>query len=144
VTAAEPASEKLIDGDYYKGSYGPTVILTALSLKGVELMHGVFARLADSKGVTVDLTEIPGVAIQSVSRLMLIQVAERPDVALRLRSHERSDNVEIEWRQNVENWRRTAALLEPFLIGRTGHQYLTEENRDAALVEFSFGESKND
>jgi len=31
-------------------------------------------------------------------------------------------------------------LIEPLLKGRPGHQYLTHEGRDAALIEFSHGE----
>lgn len=140
VTIAGTTSENLIDGDYYQGSHGPTIRFNALSMAGVEWMHRVFAGLSDDKEEVVDLAAMPELAIQGVSRLMLMLVAEQPSVVLQVRSHEHSGDVECEWRQDSANWRRTAALLEPFLAGCTGHQYLTQEQRDAALVEFSFGE----
>jgi hypothetical protein len=141
VTTADSTSEKLIDGEYYQGSYGPTIILNASSLAAVGWIHRLFADLASDRAEIVDLMAMSEVMIRGTRRLLLIQVSEQPEVALRLRSDEAFDGVEFEWRQDAENWRRTAALLEPFLAGDTGHQYLTQENKDEALVELSFGES---
>lgn len=39
-----------------------------------------------------------------------------------------------------DGWSRNAGLLEPFVAGKTGHQYLTSEASDAALIEVSHGE----
>lgn len=141
MTTADAISEKLIDGEYYRGAYGPTIILNASSLAAVGWIHRIFAGLASDRAEIIDLMAMPEVMIRSMRRFLLVQATEQPEIALRLRSNEVLDGVEFEWRQNAENWRRTAALLEPFLAGDTGHQYLTQRSRDAALVEFSFGES---
>lgn len=42
------------------------------------------------------------------------------------------------WCASSEGWAYEAGLLDPFVEGRSGHQYLTREGVDAALVEVSF------
>lgn len=46
----------------------------------------------------------------------------------------------FDWACTKDKWLVNAGLLEPFRRGTTGHQYLTDEGTDDALVEVSFGE----
>lgn len=51
----------------------------------------------------------------------------------------RSDDGVVSWSCTPEEWSTIGELLEPLLTQR-GHQYLTSETLDDALVEFSHGE----
>jgi hypothetical protein len=130
---------QLIVGVYYQGARGPTIILKALSESSVEWLHGIFTRLAGGSDSGIDLVAMPEVSIQGVRVLNLEQVAEQPDIALQCTSRA-SQGAEFRWVQDSLCWSHAAMLLEPFLSGKTGHQYLTQEGQDAALVEISFGE----
>jgi hypothetical protein len=132
-------SNPLIVGVYYQGVFGPTIILKALSKSSVEWLHGIFLHLAEGSDSGIDLVAMPEVGVQGVRVLNLGQVAEQPDVALQCTSHAPQD-AEFRWVQDSLRWSHTAMLLEPFLSGKTGHQYLNQEGQDAALVEISFRE----
>jgi hypothetical protein len=84
-----------------------------------------------------ELSELPGVRLVDLDGLRLTRAL--PDGARELvRLDDRSA---FRWTCSQERWRTHAALLEPFLAGRVGHQYMTSENVDDALIEVSFGES---
>lgn len=142
MTEVNTASEKLIVGDYYQGAFGPTLLIRALYKRSVRWLHDILSQLAETGG-DVDLIALPEVSIQGVRTLKLELVDEQPEVALRLQSSA-ARGVDFLWRQDVKGWRAAASLIEPFLSGQTGHQYLTQEGRDEVLIEISFGESSFD
>jgi hypothetical protein len=44
------------------------------------------------------------------------------------------------WSATVEGWLYLAELIQPLADGVAGHQYLTEDDDDVAVVELSSGE----
>jgi hypothetical protein len=131
--------DSLIVGDYGLGAYGPTIILKLMSRRSAGWLHGVLAGLAEDGGM-VDLAAAGEVRLHGVRSLKLRRVVHARDVALRGPSAPVSD-AEFEWELDQDGWTFAAGLLEPFLQGKTGHQYLTREGLDAALIEVTFGES---
>lgn len=133
-------SESRIVGDYYHGAYGPTILLKANSERAVEWLRNIFLRLANGTESHVDLAAMPGVNIAGVEAFMLGRLDEQPEVALQSQPTD-AQAVECYWNQDASGWRHVAMLMEPFLAGKTGHQYLTREGQDDALLEVSYGES---
>jgi hypothetical protein len=68
--------------------------------------------------------------------LQLVRVARRHGAEL---SKNRRKNAFL-WQCDDDEWQTNAELLDPFVAGRTGHQYLTRAGVDDAVVEISFGE----
>jgi hypothetical protein len=132
-------SDVLIPGEYDLGAFGPTILLKLPSRRSVEWLHGVLMRLSDDIGGGIDLAGVPEVHIKGVRALHLRHVDQPVAPPLRGPTTVVPD-AKFDWALDRNGWRRAAGLLEPFLSGRPGHQYLTQEGRDAALVEVSFGE----
>lgn len=131
--------DALILGDYRLGAYGPAIILKLMSPESAEWLHDVLTRLVDG-GSVVDLASAPEVHINNVRSLKLRRVLRMGNAALRGPSAPVTD-AEFEWALDEAGWSSVAGLLEPFLRGETGHQYLTDEGSDAALIEVTFGET---
>jgi hypothetical protein len=85
----------------------------------------VFTGLADHDEAA-DLVAEPEMQIRNVRRLTLRRVSARGDVALRGPAGPGMD-AEFEWELDEDGWTTCAGLLEPFLSGGAGHQYLTDE-----------------
>jgi len=128
----------LILGHYGSGADGPTVMLKLLSPRSVVWLRSAILRVSDA-GAIVDLASEREVNIIGVRTFILRRVAEPDGAALRGPSSPVAD-AEFEWLQDAPGWMRTVGLLEPFLQDKAGHQYLTDQERDAALVVASFGE----
>ncbi len=131
--------ERLIEGAFYQGAYGPTIIMKVLSREAVDWLAGVFMDLAEHSDACIELTVASGVHLEAVSLLKLQRVDEQPDVALKQLA-DVTEGAEFAWSQDAENWRTSATLLTALLDRGSGHQYLTHEGKDAALIEISFEE----
>jgi hypothetical protein len=131
----------LFTGAFYQGAYGPTIVLKASSVRSAQWLHEVFMDLARGAKAVVDLSAEPEVMLSAVKSFRLQCVDEQPSAALRQISSA-ADGSDFEWFQDASHWHLAAGFLEPFVSGNTGHQYLTNEAKDDALVEVSFGESE--
>jgi hypothetical protein len=125
----------MVSWDYDAGAYGPTIFVLLRTLEDVKLLSSTFSELAESNGVRIDV-ERAGTQLINISRFELIS----DDMPVKKRLKRVDDGPGFEWRCTQDQWGIAAALLEPFLAGSTGHQYLTQENVDDALVEVSYGE----
>ena len=155
-----PSPKLLIAGDFYEGSDGPTIILKLLSPAAVEWLHGVMTKLANDPEFAIDLAAQSEAHILGIRSWNLYRSSGSSDdagvnligarfwklfrgsnwpIALRGPSSVVAD-ADFEWEMDEDGWITAAALLEPFLDGKPGHQYLTSAGHDAALVEVSFGE----
>jgi hypothetical protein len=129
----------LFIGDFYQGAYGPTILLKAHSDDAASWLHNVFVNLANGATQSIDLAKCPTVVIPALEALMLRCVDKRPEVALQ-QTDTSSEGRHFVWAQDASSWNLAAGLLEPFVAGSNGHQYFTNETKDDALIEISFGE----
>lgn len=130
--------ENFIRGDFYAGAYGPTIILVLASVDACEYLHAVLLSLATEETASFVLTDDRRVRIQNIGSLKLSRVPDSAEVVLR-RSNA-SHPPSFDWAASASAWELSAGLLEPFCAGEAGHQYLTREHIDDALIEVSFGE----
>jgi hypothetical protein len=128
-----------IRGAFYAGAYGPTILLKVTQV-GVARLHDVFKSLAAGSHPPLRLDLQPGVNITGLDALTLLKVDDGEAFGLK-----RTDGSFV-WSSTADGWVALGYLLEPFLEGRTGHQYLTgnrylkSEEDDDAIVEVSYGE----
>jgi hypothetical protein len=125
----------LVEGELGEGAFGPTILLRLASTQGATYLHSLFARLASSPiGTCVSTEDEPDVALSaSIWRLCLEVIAEP-----RTKRLSRTDGG-FTWVGTSEDWWTTALLVEP-LAQLSGHQYLTSEGVDDAIIEVSQGE----
>ncbi len=128
-------TREIIHGDFYAGAYGPTILLEAQELLGVDWFLRKLVELSRDEEAAFDLASMPEMSITGVSELKVETVEVQPEVAL-TRTGDR-----FCWRQDTLRWAHASMLIEPLLKGGPGHQYLTREGTDAALIEFSFNEN---
>ena len=125
----------MLVGDFYDGSYGPTIILIVSSPAACVWLQDVFRGLAhDDPSRT--LTAEQGVRFTNVEAIEMICRPDGPRVTLRNGTHERA----FVWSATADGWLYLADLIQPLADGRAGHQYLTEDKDDVALIELSSGE----
>lgn len=128
-------NDNRVVGEFGRGAYGDTIILQPRSRHALAWLRSVFISLAGGD-LSIRLDSSPEVDLHGISRLELRLVEYAHSRALvRL-----SADDEFVWRGTREQWQELAAALDPLLAGRTGHQYLTREVEDDALVEVTFGE----
>lgn len=137
MTDSEPP---LIVGDFYHGAYGPTILLEAQSVQGVDWFLRMLVKLSRDEQANFDLASMPELRIEGVDELKVETVPVQPDNPLTRTAGSGYDDASFLWRQDTLRWAHASMLIEPLLKGRPGHQYLTSEGRDAALIEFSHGE----
>jgi hypothetical protein len=128
---------RLITGGFdERGAYGPTIVLQLASLAGVAWLRQLFLDVAEGMR-RPELSEQAEVQLINIHGLRL--GIATPDTERELAKV--GDGAAFVWDCSSERWRTHSALLDPFLEGRSGHQYLTSEGVDDALLEVSFGES---
>jgi hypothetical protein len=122
-------------GSFGQGAFGPTIFLTLTSREAVVWLRDVFLSMAESNAPR-DLVAEPRIVVRGVERLELRRASGAG--RKQLTSHKRGRS--FIWSTDEDRWRANAELLEPFIVGQSGHQYLTSEGIDDALVVISYGE----
>jgi hypothetical protein len=127
----------LVEGDYYEGAFGPSILLILTSSAAVEWLRSIFDRMAqDTVGTVVSLLDQPRVAIgAALTGLRFVVVAREPE-----RHLVRGQDDAFTWSCTADEWHTASLMLEPFTGGQVGHQYLTSEQEDDAIIEVSYGE----
>jgi hypothetical protein len=122
--------------DYYQGAYGPTIFVVFRDSVAIQrFIH--LLRSVPASTEPVHLAEVSAIAMTGVGDVEMLAVRSPAR-----RSVARVDDapVRFRWVGSQDEWETRAQLLEPFLDGRPGHQYLSNETDDA-LIEVSFGEA---
>lgn len=128
------AAERLISGDLDQGALGLTLLLKLWSPEAASLMVSMIERAQG--GEPVILENSPLVELRTLERLEMRLTPEATTkrlVAITPR--------QLVWTCTRAEWAEVVELLEPFVAGQSGHQYLTSERDDDVLIEVSFGES---
>lgn len=117
--------------DYYEGAYGPTIRFDSNSLDDMEELKAVLGRLAASEAREVALHHLGCLSVCNLEALILSLVEVEPEVALRRVGRRR-----FLWVNSREGWARSCGLIDGLIqANKPGHQYLTNEGIDDALVE---------
>ncbi len=125
----------MLVGDFYDGAYGPTIILIASSPAACVWLQDVFRELARG-GLSRTLTAEPGVRFTNVEVIEMVCRPDGPRVTLGRGTDERA----FVWSATADGWLYLADLVQPLVDGGAGHQYLTDDKDDVALIELSSGE----
>jgi hypothetical protein len=135
--SSDRAQPPLLEGDYYEGAFGPSILLIVTSLEGVDWLRAMFDRMADgSVDAVVSLLDQPRVAVgAALPGLRLVLVERAPE-----RHLVRATDGCFTWSCTVDEWHTASLMLEPFADGQVGHQYMTSEIDDDAIIEISYGE----
>jgi hypothetical protein len=129
-------SEPFIEGDFYEGAFGPSILLILTSAEAISWLRKLVEDLATGAvGTEVSLVSQPRVQIgAALDDLRLCLVDRKPAKHLVREAYDR-----FVWRCTSGEWEAIGLMLEP-LLDQPGHQYLTLEGVDDALIEVSFGE----
>jgi hypothetical protein len=132
--------DRMIGGGFTaNGAFGPLIYVIIKSDTGAKFMNQLFLDLASRPiGSAFDITKVTGVEIADLPQLNLRRTVEPRDKHLEVGAAEPNS---FEWTCTREEWIQNAGLMEPFLEGKAGHQYMTSDVIDDALVEISFGEA---
>jgi hypothetical protein len=98
-------------------------------------MKRLFLGMAGSDG-SVNLVSQPGVRLGGVGSLELVRLPDDRRGRLARGGH----SADFVWSGNDGEWLTRAELLDQFVCGQKGHQYLSSFHRDDAIIEISFGE----
>jgi hypothetical protein len=128
--------QRVTGGFSANGAFGPTIFIRLTSQSSASWLSEVFLNRVASKG-GLDLAVQDSVYLEGLEQLELHRAEQALPKNL---SRPDSKAARFVWSCTDDGWRRNAGLLEPFIQGRTGHQYLTSEVTDDALLEISFGE----
>lgn len=130
---------------FYEGAYGPTIRVAVDDLATVREFQSAFRELAADPNSSSSLADRVELSFRGMKGLTL-SVRHKGD-GLRGSLHRvddgtaATDSAEFLWAIDPEEWETNAELLEPFLVNmRPGHQYLSDEHLDDALIEFAFKE----
>jgi hypothetical protein len=130
----DEADQPLIAGGLHAGADGPAMLLHCSSIEGVRLLRSTFLAVAAGKDPG-DIVAPASVRLDGVMSLRLRRTLDPPTKRLRI------DDGDVLWTTTATEWVSMATLLEGFLDGHSGHQYLTNEGSNDADVEVSFGEA---
>ncbi len=137
--ASDNEARAFVQLDFYGGAYGPTLRIDIPSRKLLESLKAVFQNLAEGKAIQTDLTKMDFVRPGNVSRLELVFLEQTKKLA-RSKALSLHRGTEFVWTNSPDGWQRCLDLLCGF-GKQPGHQYLTAEGIDDALIEVAFLES---
>ena len=128
--------QPLLEGDFYEGAYGPSILLVLTSREAVAWLRSIFNDLARASiGAVLRLDSQPSVEIGAeLTALELCRVEHTPD-----RHLVQASDGSFTWSCTADEWQTASLMLEP-LLEQSGHQYLTSETDDDAIIEVSYGE----
>jgi hypothetical protein len=132
--------------DFYSGAYGPTIRINSASIEGLCLLRGWFKKLAEESTIELAMSTAREVSLSGISDLVLRVL---PASQERPKSLERTGltgrDPEFVWARSPEGWWDCVGLVDGLMEANSaGHQYLTTEGVDDALVEASFSAEGSD
>jgi len=123
---------------YYVGAYGPTIRIDSQSLEDLATVGQLFRQLASGDVHAADFGQVLGCRLDSIGSLLVRAVKRRPSKALELRYYNGGRPV-FAWINTGEEWLEEAEKVDVLAAADSpGHQYLTREGVDDALVELCF------
>ena len=127
------------DVNFYVGAFGPTIDIVVRSPIVMERILATLQSLADQQANDIDLER------------MLTENADYGDLKLNMRCvwdgpaspgktlFWEAEQHAFHWIDDPDGWSDRVELVRSLLESRAGHQYLTTEGLDDALVVLSYG-----
>jgi hypothetical protein len=127
----------LITGDYYVSAGGPAVLLVLASIRAAIWLDEVLQRVHEFS-TPWSITADSRVEVMNVADISIVYNAVGREVDFRKVADNDSPRFLLSLTAHGSHYLR--GLIEPFIRGESGHQYLTQGGVDDALVELSMGE----
>ncbi len=128
--------------DFYEGAYGPTIRIDIQSREDLIKIRNIFLKLSQKPNEETNLADCKNVKSIGVNKFVLMSIPDNQETEKKLFLVINKKTIfEFLWKLSVGNW-ETIVLLADNLIeqDKPGHQYLTEEGIDDALVELAYRE----
>ena len=127
--------------NFYDGAYGPTIRIDTRSIESVEQIKSIFLELATANVKRINFLEATSVKAVGIRGLVFELLSEQEEGALKLMQIAEEGPV-FHWLESSESWLERAELIDGMLKFRhAGHQYLTDEEIDDAILLFAFQET---
>lgn len=131
--------------DYYVGAYGPTIRIDVVTENNLHKIRNLFVNFVKSPNYEIDLIKIENIKAIGIKSLLLksIPANQKKEKKLQLVRNTENDP-QFLWQMSSNNWENAVCLIQALLddINHPGHQYLTREEIDDAVIEFCFLERK--
>jgi hypothetical protein len=126
---------------FYQADYGPTIRIDTHSIQTVKIVKEIFQDLAMGKKTELEFNKAALVRNSNVEMLILKLVRSERRRTLRFLGATNGGPT-FSWARSADGWSDCVDLIDGILQaeGKAGHQYLTNETIDDALIEFAFGE----
>jgi hypothetical protein len=125
---------------YYVGAYGPTVRIDAHELEDLTAVRQLFKGLASKDVTEADFSQALGCGVRSIHSLVVRSVEQRASKVFKLEYHTPRGPVFV-WSNTADGWLECAEKIDALVDKDSpGHQYLTGEGIDDALVELCYQE----
>jgi hypothetical protein len=125
---------------YYVGAYGPTIRIDSQSMEDLVAVGQLFRRLASGAVQEADFGQALGCRLDSIGSLIVRSVESRSSKALALQYYTAGQPV-FGWSNSGDEWLEQAEKVDALAAADSpGHQYLTREGVDDAVVELCFRE----
>jgi hypothetical protein len=123
--------------DLYDGAYGPTLRIDVGERTALQFLRDALKGMAEGTVPAFDI--VPGDRFE-LSGIGGVHLAVAKDDGFEgLRRKTRGATPTFTWNLEKDEWRRCLALIDGLLEANgPGHQYLTTEGEDDALVEVAF------
>jgi hypothetical protein len=131
-------SQKGLLVDYYMGAYGPTLRFDATTPEDLALIRETIGALLTGRSKEIDISSDPRFSLSRFAFLKL-RIGKSGDEK-HLRKLESAQGKGFVWELDSDGWRDCLDLIEGLFEGGPGHQYLTREGVDDALVELAYKE----
>ena len=138
---ASDRDQRLIDIDFYPGAWGPTIRIATQDRAALLALRSVLLEAARTENYQRDLLSTLSVRATGIEGLVVRTVSSGREHPKALRRLSNQDRIAFEWCQTPSNWEVQAELVDGLLAeDLPGHQYLTEEGVDDALIEVAYRE----
>lgn len=127
-----------IQVDYYQGAYGKTIRIAVHKLQKLIFLKKLFIHMSSENGFEVEMADLENVVMTDLRSLRLRQTSAEYALGRNLIMEASNDFI---WSRSREGWSECADLVDGLItLGTSGHQYLTAENYDDAIIVLSFNE----
>lgn len=134
-------TDSKISVSYFVGAYGPTILVSVTSHHALMVLRRLFLDLSRGAFQEVRIQDVKGTVLDGLKgvTLKLVPVEERK--ALKV-TEKCEDGPYFQWERAHSGWLEGCVYLIDGILNskEPGHQYLTQEGIDDALIELSYQE----
>lgn len=125
---------------FYKGAYGPTIGIDVSAENSLQMFKDIVKDLSIGKLTEFKLSDAPFVKCDGLKNFILKIVPKSKWSSKTVFISKRNGIISFEWSNSTDGWLTSLELLEGMSGETPGHQYLSIEKIDDALIEVSFRE----